>query len=746
MLTKTKKIQTNVLTKWKFSALALTFATSLVAQPSTAPGPKSAPWDDVDAAKATQAKDPLGADGLRYATAQTLQLGGSRDDSFAVVNANRDDLGNVHVRMQQYFKGVKVLHGQIISHANSRGEYSQFTNSLKRGIGINTVPALSKQAAVDYLRRAIGPAGPNSATPKVDLVILPVMERYLVATGMVVSDPSRVAVGDLPAKKNPENAEESVDPINAAATARRVKAYRLVYEIVTAEGDPHSGGEISGLRSHVDANTGEVIKSYPVGDFDGQPVLGYGKGFWNNPATFGSELDSGGFRLHDMYRKFRTKDYLAQKYDYWDKLINYSPVNEWGDGFPFQGIMDPANRQTQMVDAHFGATVYWDMLSNVFGRKGPDGNFKEVDVFAHYGTNWAGSMYWNGNVYFGDPKYFTAIGTVGHENAHALVDHSSQLSKDSGEAWGLNESTGDIFGALATFYLNGGGQNGAKDGNFSKNAKTIPDNGGSWIISNLRNMQNPSLGSPSIPNYWSYTIGASDGHISAGPNDRMFYFLSKGSSAYLNVVDNSPLLPWGMQGIGNQKAAQIYFDALTTWMTDDADYNEAHDACFWAALFRFGPGKELDAVQNAYAAINVGSPAASYPAVPAITYEGANSKANPQKIVNPMNSQPTTPSKVHIRGAGQGDDYYSVDLDIAQTVTMRLEAGRFTDYDLFLYDSADLNNPIASSQLGIPFADQIKHTYQALKPGKHTFVIKVHYAWSANVANSYDLFLDLPAN
>src|SRR5262249_23357911 len=133
---KTENNKLNAISMFKSCALSLTIAASLAAQTTTAPGPKSAPWDDVDAAKAQQAKDPLGADGLRYATANKLQLGAGPDDSFAVVNANRDDLGNVHVRMQQYYKGVKVLHGQIISHANARGGYSQFTNSLKKGIGI----------------------------------------------------------------------------------------------------------------------------------------------------------------------------------------------------------------------------------------------------------------------------------------------------------------------------------------------------------------------------------------------------------------------------------------------------------------------------------------------------------------------------------------------------------------------------------------------------------------------------------
>jgi len=52
---------------------------------------------------------------------------------------------------------------------------------------------------------------------------------------------------------------------------------------------------------------------------------------------------------------------------------------------------------------------------------------------------------------------------------------------------------------------------------------------------------------------------------------------------------------------------------------------------------------------------------------------------------------------------------------------------------------------LASSTLSAPFADQISYTYQTIKPGKHSFVIKVHYFTSAVNANVYDMYLDLPA-
>jgi Zn-dependent metalloprotease len=100
-------------------------------------------------------------------------------------------------------------------------------------------------------------------------------------------------------------------------------------------------------------------------------------------------------------------------------------------------------------------------------------------------------------------------------------------------------------------------------------------------------------------------------HYSSGPNNRMFYFLSQGSSSstssdyYSSYLTKAPL---AMTGIGNDKAYRIWFKALTTKFTSSTNYADARLKVIASAQELYGVrSKEAKAVQRAYAAINVGT-------------------------------------------------------------------------------------------------------------------------------------------
>ncbi|HEU4375388.1 MAG TPA: M4 family metallopeptidase, partial [Telluria sp.] len=119
----------------------------------------------------------------------------------------------------------------------------------------------------------------------------------------------------------------------------------------------------------------------------------------------------------------------------------------------------------------------------------------------------------------------------------------------------------------------------------------------------------PSLDGSS-PNAWSSSIKRLDVHYSSGPNNRMFYFLSQGSSSsptspyYSAYLTKAPL---NMTGIGNDHAYRIWFKANTTKFTSSTNYADARLKVIAAAQELYGVGsKEDKAVQRAYAAINVG--------------------------------------------------------------------------------------------------------------------------------------------
>ena len=57
---------------------------------------------------------------MKHAMSVRAELGVTSDDTFQVINVEKDDLGWTHVRLQQYFRGVRVANGALISHANAR--------------------------------------------------------------------------------------------------------------------------------------------------------------------------------------------------------------------------------------------------------------------------------------------------------------------------------------------------------------------------------------------------------------------------------------------------------------------------------------------------------------------------------------------------------------------------------------------------------------------------------------------------
>ena len=195
---------------------------------------------------------------------------------------------------------------------------------------------------------------------------------------------------------------------------------------------------------------------------------------------------------------------------------------------------------------------------------------------------------------------------IGHELAHGLVGSTARLQA-SGESAGLEESAADVFGTLLKFYIGGAAGTGA----------TIPEAGGNWTLGlqmldpemrsfAARYLDNPNQDGIS-PNAWYHGLGVFDPHFSSGVGNRAFYFMSQGAPAGGPL--SSPYLPEGFPGIGNDRAAQIWFRALTVYTWPTTDYHGARSVAQHAARDLFGTGSpEEIAVANAFAAVNVGAP------------------------------------------------------------------------------------------------------------------------------------------
>jgi Zn-dependent metalloprotease len=287
--------------------------------------------------------------------------------------------------------------------------------------------------------------------------------------------------------------------------------------------------------------------------------------------------------------------------------------NVWGDGKQYirGGSTTDANGQTAAVNAMWGLMNTYDALKNTLGWQSLDGQNTATYIAVHVNTAYDNAYYSDTCrcMFIGDGSSFNSLGSIdviGHEMGHGVTAATSDLVY-SGESGGLNESSSDIGGEVVEAYARAGGK-----------GETIPSSGNDWMLGTeisrdkqpLRWMYRPSKDGSS-PDAWSTSLKRLDVHYSSGPNNRMFYFLAMGSKAdkagdyYSKYLVKAPA---AMTGIGTDAAFRIWFKANTTKFTSSTNYADARAKMIEAAQELYGAdSREANAVQRAYAAINVGA-------------------------------------------------------------------------------------------------------------------------------------------
>lgn len=270
----------------------------------------------------------------------------------------------------------------------------------------------------------------------------------------------------------------------------------------------------------------------------------------------------------------------------------------WGNG-------QASNRESAAVDAQYGAAVTWDFYKNTFGRNGIKNDGVGAVSRVHYGTNYV-NAFWSDSCFcmtYGDGASnthpLTALDVAGHEMSHGVTSATAGLNY-SGESGGLNEATSDIFGTMVEWYANL-----AADKPDYLIGEQININGDGKP---LRYMDQPSKDGRSA-DYWSSSVGGLDVHYSSGVANHFFYLLAEGSGAKtINGVSyNSPTYNGStLAGIGRDKAAKIWYRALTTYFTSTTNYAAARTGTLKAAADLYGAtSAEYAAVAATWSAVNV---------------------------------------------------------------------------------------------------------------------------------------------
>lgn len=685
------------------------------------------PWIDPSRrteARAKAAANALGQPLVEQANRDAGSLGFSSEDRFELVRASQDELGWTHAHLRQTFRGLPVRGARLIVHQRPDGTYAPYSDGGVRDIKTPEVPRLTAEEAIKVAEADDRHRFPFAETPRAELVYVPIYRSVLVRSGSPVP----------PTRYDPFAPLAMHEAIDADDVVKQVDDVRLAWQVTGIEHDAEAG-DYPARTWWVDADSARVLEVR-----DRTPsATGTGTGFWSGAVSFRTDQDGSCFHMEDTARKFttETEDFGS------GHAVNCDGNNVWGNGLAFagNGSASTSNWQTAMVDGHFGATVYWELMDNVFGLQGPDDDFYSVNVFMHDGTNYNNANYHSlsGNVSFGDGSNGvnrTRLDCLGHELGHAWNDHNTGFD---GDADALNESLGDVFGEWTDAYLASGG--------FAAHSSTIGSISNANFVNNCsgRNLINP--GANSNPAYWYADILDGEEHRNSAPASRAFAFLARGSSSWHRDPNYSRKMPWGMAGSGLQTAARIYYRAHRDWI-DDHDYSGVRAGMIDAANQLFD---DASGVRNAYAAINVGSPAAGGPPAPPTTAEDEpnSTHATAHNLGWGMSPPPgamlPAPRKLKVSGGGTGSDYYKVTLTgnlLSVLLTPTISGTSIGNYGI---EIRGINDTVLEETGASPAPQRIERG-SFVTGSPYSLWIRVFSGPGATSASRYTLDIDLKIN
>ncbi len=347
----------------------------------------------------------------------------------------------------------------------------------------------------------------------------------------------------------------------------------------------------------------------------------------------------------------------------------------------------PARTETQPpvgsvpVDtAHDYTAIAWDYYDLLQGRDSFDDAGAPVVSVVELGPDYY-NAFWNGSILgYGDggpnPGFAESLDIVAHELTHAVTSHTAELVYNQ-ESGGLNEATSDIMAAVIESW---------EDGWTVTELET-------WRVgegrggSGFRSMSNPrQLGA--IDSYLDYTPTL-DVHVTSGIANR----------AFVAWVDSPDLTI--------EQAGDIWYTALTNYMTPRTSFAQARTATQQAAFDLFGPGPQVAAVAYGWSIVDV-------PGTPA--YEVFDQ-------VGPVSMT-----------SGQSHTYTFTAAQDAHAVRFLL-VGDDGDADLYVNEGSTAPTPTAHDCASESFGTREVCSFDPATPGVYTVLVESN--WTFNDARLY---------
>jgi zinc metalloprotease ZmpA len=449
--------------------------------------------------------------------------------------------GGSHVRLDRTVAGLRVIGGDLVVQSDHYGNLRAMHHNLRFRLEIDTKPALNgNRASMAALRTTAGDAG------KPELVIY-------------ARDQAPALAWDVPVSGE------------------------------YADGTPFEKHII------IDANSGSQLDAWD--DVHTAAANGIGKTLYSGNVVLTTNSISGGYELRDPSRGGTYTINMNNRKSGGSVMTDAD--NSWGNNAT-------SDLASAAADAQYGTAMTWDYYKNVHGRNGIANDGQGAYNRVHYGRGYA-NAYWSDSCFcmtYGDGdgtsiKPLVSLDVAGHEMSHGVTSRTANLTY-SGESGGLNEANSDIFGTMVEFYA----ANASDPGDYLIGEKIMVGGG------SLRSMVKPSSDGASA-DCWYSGVGNLNVHYSSGVANHFFFLLAEGTNS---AYGNSPTCAAGntrvatgtgsLAGIGRDKAARIWYRALTTKFTSSTNYAGARAGTIAAANELYGTGSaEANAVAAAWSAV-----------------------------------------------------------------------------------------------------------------------------------------------
>lgn len=480
------------------------------------------------------------------------------NEELQISKTESDNLGITHMKLQQKYKNVPIFGGELWLHARD-----------------NKIETLN---------------GRNFPTPKLASV-----KPQLTATQAIelaMADVSKKSIVQK-ASSNTLIKQENTSELFIYHIGEKSDDVRLTYYL-------HIRPNILERWVYfVDANSGEILNKYNYTCTLDGPFTATAKDLNNVTRTINIQQLGSSYYMLDTQRPMYNKTSSKLPDRPVGGILTIDAQNTPSSKLKYSHIVsnNGTSWSAAAVSAHFNAGLCYDYFRTKFNRNSLDGKGSTIISLINIADDDGKGMdnaYWNGDYmgYGNGREYFKplagALDVAGHEMTHGVVGATALLEYQN-QSGALNESFADIFGAM-----------------IDRDDWTLGEDvikAGSYPSGALRSLQNPNQGGTRDPGYQPKNMSQymflknteeeDNGgvHINSGIPNYAFYLFANNAN------------------VGKDKAEQVYYKALTTYLTRTSKFLDARLAVVKAAADLYGASSAVvTAAKAAFDEVGIADP------------------------------------------------------------------------------------------------------------------------------------------